>query len=1153
VVILKNQVSTKPIGLNKPAIASFIFFLQFYIVTPSVAQISEKYFYDQEQKDRGYVNVSSRCGVDIVFGGTSFVKNGLQTTITKIDNLGNVIWLSELPSVSLVQKLITGSDGVIYAVCRVSSSTNHILKIDPLNGSILWSKSITVASNVLTFLDFDNNSLLIGFASSYNGSDFTHQIGLIDKASGLLTTRTIGKVNWQYSGFSVGFDTDKNIYYTLKDTVYKASGNAPFILKWKRHHAGSGILNIQRIHIDRNNNMFLLGSKEGTFNRGIAVRISVLTGDLLSNVVVDTRDAAFSALTENATHLFVNWRPLGIGGYTGWWTTKIDKATGAIAWNSSYNLNGSQVNTTLFTDTEIANDLLLDSNGDVIVTGSFDGSGNSDSPGKWGILKLSGQTGVRVYEKLILGSLPNAVHTRSEGLSVFLVNHKLAVLGNIQTYKDIQPYDNNDRSTPAYITLDPASGEILTQSYFYGDYEFPSQVYAIERDGDDMVILKQVGRNLVLGKYDQHQNVVWEKTIKKEYLLMNGKMHLTPSGKIGIAALRKRLSPYSPYYDPDTRLGSVFYFEKDGTLRWQNEFFTPGEILDVHADENDIFVLTRILEQSIQLNKFSANASSQALVDVSPYSSSNSINIFDDTGTVIRVAGYQTALGSRVLSFNKSDLSTTITSLPYQLTFVGSITKLNENEFIISEKVGSRQNYIMRYNLTLSQIVWSRVLGDAKSSTYKIIKDSNEKYIVTLGVDDGYTSLRKIDLTNGSILGTFVNTIAGINSIPTDAAINETNAEIIFTGYYNSSSGTSDKNIIIGSVNLTDLKLRQTTLIQGNFSGDNIGTSVEVASDGTTWIGGNRNIEGLHKAAFVYSKINQGPITIDLSPKTSNENVAANSIVGSLSTTDLDAGDIFAYTLVAGTGSTDNAFFNISGSSLRIAASPDFETKSSYNIRVRSTDQGNLFFEKQFTITINDLNEASTDIVLSALATDENVAANSVVGSFTSVDADVNNTFAYTLVAGTGSTDNTSFNISGNDIRILASPDFETKSSYSIRVRSTDQGNLFFEKQFTLAVNDLDETITSIDDVSTQTFNFRIYPNPAENILKIEFFGEASINTKINYFTIFNYLGIAVINGLVDGKNSEVDISGLPSGLYLLKVATDDKKNERVIRFIVKR
>jgi uncharacterized repeat protein (TIGR01451 family) len=102
---------------------------------------------------------------------------------------------------------------------------------------------------------------------------------------------------------------------------------------------------------------------------------------------------------------------------------------------------------------------------------------------------------------------------------------------------------------------------------------------------------------------------------------------------------------------------------------------------------------------------------------------------------------------------------------------------------------------------------------------------------------------------------------------------------------------------------------------------------------------------------------NGAPTDIGISPSSVNENVAGNSTVGTLSSTDPDAGDTFTYTLVAGTGSTDNAAFTISGSNLRISASPDFETKSSYSVRVRSTDAGGLFFEKAFTITVNNVNE----------------------------------------------------------------------------------------------------------------------------------------------------------------------------------------------------
>lgn len=207
---------------------------------------------------------------------------------------------------------------------------------------------------------------------------------------------------------------------------------------------------------------------------------------------------------------------------------------------------------------------------------------------------------------------------------------------------------------------------------------------------------------------------------------------------------------------------------------------------------------------------------------------------------------------------------------------------------------------------------------------------------------------------------------------------------------------------------------------------------------------------------------NAAPTNISLSPSSVNENVAANTTVGALITSDLDAGNTFTYTLVSGTGSTDNGAFNISGTNLRISSIPDFETKSSYSIRVRSTDQGGLFFEKSFTVTVNDLNEAPINIALSANSLNENLVANTSLGTLSSTDPDANNTFTYTLVSGAGSTDNLAFNINGSNLRITASPDFETKSSYTVRVRTTDQGGLYFEKVFTITVNDLNEVLTDM-------------------------------------------------------------------------------------------
>ena len=208
---------------------------------------------------------------------------------------------------------------------------------------------------------------------------------------------------------------------------------------------------------------------------------------------------------------------------------------------------------------------------------------------------------------------------------------------------------------------------------------------------------------------------------------------------------------------------------------------------------------------------------------------------------------------------------------------------------------------------------------------------------------------------------------------------------------------------------------------------------------------------------------NQAPTDLALSATTVNENVAPNTVIGTFSSTDPDTGNSFIYSLIAGTGDTDNTAFSIVGNQLQINNSPDFETKNSYSIRVKTTDQGGLGFEKVLTITVNDLNEtpsnlAPTDLALSATTVNENVAPNTVIGTFSSTDPDTGNSFIYSLIAGTGDTDNTAFSIVGNQLQINNSPDFETKNSYSIRVKTTDQGGLGFEKVLVITVNDVNET-----------------------------------------------------------------------------------------------
>jgi hypothetical protein len=71
------------------------------------------------------------------------------------------------------------------------------------------------------------------------------------------------------------------------------------------------------------------------------------------------------------------------------------------------------------------------------------------------------------------------------------------------------------------------------------------------------------------------------------------------------------------------------------------------------------------------------------------------------------------------------------------------------------------------------------------------------------------------------------------------------------------------------------------------------------------------------------------------------------------------------------------------------------------------------------------LNSEPTDITLSVSTIVENSPIGTVVGVFSTTDPDAGNTFTYTLVTGTSSTDNASFEIVGANLKTLVVFDYE--------------------------------------------------------------------------------------------------------------------------------
>ncbi|MEQ1828608.1 MAG: S8 family serine peptidase, partial [Pirellula sp.] len=156
---------------------------------------------------------------------------------------------------------------------------------------------------------------------------------------------------------------------------------------------------------------------------------------------------------------------------------------------------------------------------------------------------------------------------------------------------------------------------------------------------------------------------------------------------------------------------------------------------------------------------------------------------------------------------------------------------------------------------------------------------------------------------------------------------------------------------------------------------------------------------------------NLPPTNLNLSATTVVENTPVGTLIGTLSTADPNANDFFNYSLVAGTGSDDNASFRLVGNRLFTNTTIDFETKPVMKVRIRTTDSGALPFERSFDINVTDVNEQGTSITLSGNTLAENVLPGFLVGNLGSDDPDGNDSIEFRFVSSGTVTDNGLFQI----------------------------------------------------------------------------------------------------------------------------------------------
>ncbi|KOF01761.1 hypothetical protein OB69_15550 [Roseivirga seohaensis subsp. aquiponti] len=474
----------------------------------------------------------------------------------------------------------------------------------------------------------------------------------------------------------------------------------------------------------------------------------------------------------------------------------------------------------------------------------------------------------------------------------------------------------------------------------------------------------------------------------------------------------------------------------------------------------------------------------------------------------------------------------------------------------LTTAVGTLTNTKFEVNISFDEVVTGFALSDIQvtngtaSNLVEVVVGKQWKVEITPGKDGTVTvglPANKVTDTPGNsnkagntISSTFDGTAPRITSITRKTSnlilkasvgfraifsedvtgVDLTDFEVILTG---TATGT------LNSVTQVDAKTYDITVIGISGQGS-IGLNLK--DDGSILDAANNPLSGSLTGEVYVTNLSPTDITISSSNIAENNQVGA--VIGSFTTIDSDQSTGHTYSLVTGTGSTDNAQFVIEGTSLKAASVFDFETKTSYSIRVKTDDGRGGVFEKAITITVTNVAEpelrvtSNIDIPVTALGLTSNfditihnegeaaLIVNSVlfpegfIGAVTGI------------IVNPGESRTIAFGFKPTEVKVYSGTIEFITNAGNVSVDVSGEGAI----------------ITGVDDGEINPEAISIFPNPASRILNIDLsdLGGEKLDIDIadaSGSPLFSRKSFAE-------KILQLDVSGYASGIYIIQI-TDGK------------
>eukprot|EP00117_Sycon_ciliatum_P021146 scpid22649/ scgid18623/ Cadherin-related tumor suppressor; Protein fat len=351
--------------------------------------------------------------------------------------------------------------------------------------------------------------------------------------------------------------------------------------------------------------------------------------------------------------------------------------------------------------------------------------------------------------------------------------------------------------------------------------------------------------------------------------------------------------------------------------------------------------------------------------------------------------------------------------------------------FVINETNGvlSTGNYSFDYETTSSYTVWIRTSDLGLTPSYDFVD------IIIVNISDVNEAPSDITLDNDEVdENSRVGALVGHLTV-TDPD----NADSLHTSSQHFSCSVLDaKSRSFKVVNLTTLVVSKDNL---DFENDPT-HFIEIQC----WDNDKVNPLFMNKQFTITLKnVNEAPTMIMLSNTRVAERLGPHAQLGTVSAKDPDNEvthrQNITFTL-QDQNTTDVPLVLVYNHILETTMNLDFESRRLYTLTVIATDDGNpvLSSRKQFNVSVINENDPPTEVVLNSTGVAEDSPLGTDIGTLSTKDGDIGQTYTYTVLPYLNITDSSMFGIHGNTLILLRRLDYESEDSWPVLIQTEDSG-----------------------------------------------------------------------------------------------------------------